>query len=106
MKEVFEIFLQLLDAFSSGKRKRAQAREVREKHMVSFYNKIHEVVGLLAELVNVQILTDTTVLHLSTLGVSPFFVENVSELQLAALKLVTGVSGVHSRKFGILCHVI
>jgi len=59
--------------------------------MISFYHKIHEVVGLLAELVGVQVLTDTTVLHLSTLGVSPFFVENVSELQLAALKLVTGV---------------
>lgn len=60
--------------------------------MVSFYNKIHEVVSLLAELLEVQVLTDTTVLHLSTLGVSPFFVENVSELQLSALKLVTAVS--------------
>ena len=59
--------------------------------MLSFYNKIHEVVGLLAELLNVQVLTDTTVLHLSTLGVAPFFVEHVSELQLSALKLVTGV---------------
>jgi cohesin loading factor subunit SCC2 len=59
--------------------------------MISLYTKIHEVVGLLAELLNVQVLTDTTVLHLSTLGVSPFFVENVSELQLSALKLVTGI---------------
>jgi len=59
--------------------------------MISLYTKIHEVVSLLAELLNVQVLTDTTVLHLSTLGVSPFFVENVSELQLSALKLVTGI---------------
>lgn len=79
------------DGFSSSKKKRAHAREVREKNMISFYHKIQELVGLLAELLNVQVLTDTTVLHLSTLGVSPFFVENVSELQLSALKLVTAV---------------
>jgi len=30
--------------------------------------------------------------QLSTLAVSPFFVENISELQLSALKLVTSVS--------------
>jgi cohesin loading factor subunit SCC2 len=65
--------------------------------MLSFYTKMHEVVGLLAELLNVQVLTDTTVLHLSTMGVSPFFVENVSELQLSALKLVTGVSVLYLR---------
>lgn len=81
----------ILDSGSSNKKKRAHAREVREKAMLNFYTKMHEVVGLLAELLNVQVLTDTTVLHLSTLGVSPFFVENVSELQLSALKLVTGV---------------
>jgi len=78
--------------FSSSKKKRAHAKEVKEKSMISFYTKIHEVVGLLAELLGVQVLTDTTVLHLSTLGVAPFFVENVSELQLTSLRLVTAVS--------------
>lgn len=82
----------ITDLGSSNKKKRAHAREVRGKAMLTFYTKMHEVVGLLAELLNVQVLTDTTVLHLSTLGVSPFFVENVSELQLSSLKLVTGVS--------------
>lgn len=41
-----------------------------------------ELVSLFAELVRIQLLTDTTVLHISTLGVAPFFVENVAELQL------------------------
>lgn len=46
----------------------------------------------MADLLAIQTLTDTTVLQLSTLGVAPFFVENVSELQLSALRLVTKVS--------------
>ncbi|XP_026758153.1 nipped-B protein [Galleria mellonella] len=55
------------------------------------YTQVHECVTLLAELLAAHHLTDTTVLHASTVGVSPFFVENVSELQLAALKLVTTI---------------
>lgn len=64
-------------------------RAVRE-----LYTHAHECVTLLAELLATHHLTDTTVLHASTVGVSPFFVENVSELQLAALKLVTTVSSI------------
>ncbi|XP_041977480.1 nipped-B protein [Aricia agestis] len=55
------------------------------------YAHAHESVGLLAELFAAHQLTDTTVLHASTVGVSPFFVENISELQLSALKLVTTI---------------
>lgn len=50
-----------------------------------------EVVSLLAELLQIQTLTDTAVLHTSSMAVSPFFVEEISELQLSALKLVTTV---------------
>ncbi|XP_050313224.1 nipped-B-like protein isoform X2 [Anthonomus grandis grandis] len=57
----------------------------------SLYTKISELVNLLSELMNIQVLTDTSVLHASTMGISPFFVENVSELQLACLKLVTTI---------------
>ncbi|XP_033210701.1 nipped-B-like protein [Belonocnema kinseyi] len=74
---------------SSGRKKRGHAKEVREKSILQVYNKMTELVGLLSELFNIQILTDTSVLHASTLGVSPFFVESVSDLQLSALKLVT-----------------
>ncbi|GBP81715.1 Nipped-B protein [Eumeta japonica] len=55
------------------------------------YAHAHECVTLLSELLGAHQLTDTTVLHASTVGVSPFFVENVSELQLSALKLVTTI---------------
>lgn len=74
---------------ASGRKKRAHTKEVREKSILQVYNKMHALVGLLAELLSIQVLTDTSVLHASTLGVAPFFVESVSELQLSALKLVT-----------------
>ncbi|KZC07974.1 PREDICTED: nipped-B-like protein [Dufourea novaeangliae] len=74
---------------SSGRKKRGHMKEVRQKSILQVYNKMHELVGLLAELLNIQVLTDTSVLHASTLGVAPFFVESVSDLQLSALKLVT-----------------
>ncbi|CAL4060266.1 unnamed protein product, partial [Meganyctiphanes norvegica] len=61
------------------------------RNLLSLYNKIHEMVGMLADLLDIQTLTDTTVLQLSTMGVAPFFVENVAELQLSALRLVTKV---------------
>ncbi|XP_049783352.1 nipped-B-like protein [Schistocerca cancellata] len=75
----------------NARKKRAHAKEVREKSILTLYNKLNEIVGLLAELLNIQVLTDTAVLHASSLGVAPFFVENVSELQLSALKLVTTI---------------
>ncbi|KAF7267144.1 hypothetical protein GWI33_019635 [Rhynchophorus ferrugineus] len=61
------------------------------KGINNLYTKISELVNLLSELMNIQILTDTSVLHASSMGISPFFVENVSELQLACLKLVTTI---------------
>ena len=75
----------------SMKKKRTYAHTVRDKNILALYNKVTEMVSLFGELVRIQLLTDTTVLHISTLGVAPFFVENVAELQLAALKLVTNV---------------
>ncbi|XP_037089456.1 nipped-B-like protein B [Pollicipes pollicipes] len=75
----------------SAKKKRAHAKDVRDRSLLSLYNKLRELVSLTAELLNIQVLTDTTVLQVSTLGVAPFFVENISELQLSALKLVTTI---------------
>ena len=73
------------------KKRRSQVRDVRDRNILSLYTKLHQLVGLLADLLQIQTLTDTAVLQLSTLGVAPFFVENVSELQLSALRLVTKV---------------
>ena len=74
------------------KQKRAKSHGARDKTTVMLYNKLSEVVGTLAQLLDIQELTDTIILQASTLAVTPFFVENISELQLNALKLVTSVS--------------
>ncbi|GJQ68548.1 putative sister chromatid cohesion C-terminus, partial [Trypoxylus dichotomus] len=71
--------------------RRKKTAHVLEKSVTTLYNKVAEMINLLAELLNIQILTDTSVLHASSMGVSPFFAENVSELQLACLKLVTTI---------------
>lgn len=85
--------ISFLDGFpGSARKKRSQGHQVREKSILTLYTKLHGLVGLLAELLNIQVLTDTAVLHASSMAVSPFFVEEVSELQLSALKLVTTVS--------------
>ncbi|KAL5016360.1 hypothetical protein ScPMuIL_005949 [Solemya velum] len=76
---------------SSYKLKRARAGQVKHKSTINLYNKLSDVVENLAELVEIQELTDTVILQVSTLGVSTFFVENISELQLNAMKLVTTV---------------
>ncbi|KAH7968220.1 hypothetical protein HPB52_007033 [Rhipicephalus sanguineus] len=76
----------------NARQKRAHAsQKVKDRALVQLYNKLHELVGLLAELLGLQTLTDTLILQVSTLGVGPFFVEGVSELQLHALRLVTTI---------------
>ncbi len=76
---------------SNMKMKRAKAHGAKNKSILALYNKLTDLVGNLAELVDIQELTDTIILQMSTLAVAPFFVENISELQLNALKLVTRV---------------
>ncbi|KAJ8040860.1 Nipped-B-like protein [Holothuria leucospilota] len=73
------------------KLKRARAGATKEKEILSLYNKLCTLVSNLSELMSVQVLTDSTVLLISSLGTAPFFVENVSELQLNALKLISTV---------------
>lgn len=76
----------------NARQKRAHApQKVRERALLQLYNKLHEMVGLLAELLGLQTLTDTLILQVSTLGVGPFFVEGINELQLHALRLVTTI---------------
>ncbi|XP_025080871.1 nipped-B-like protein B isoform X1 [Pomacea canaliculata] len=75
----------------SLKAKRARASSVKHKSTITLYNKMCELVSGLAELLVIQEMTDTIILQVSSLGVSAFFVENISELQLSAMKLVTTV---------------
>nr|XP_040566817.1 nipped-B-like protein [Lepeophtheirus salmonis] len=72
----------------SMKRIRNSAHVVRDKNILGLYNKVLEMITMLADLVKIQLLTDTTVLHISTVAVAPFFVEGIPQLQLSALKLL------------------
>ncbi|GAB1597401.1 nipped-B-like protein A [Argonauta hians] len=73
------------------KSKRARTQSVKHKSTINLYNKLCELVKALSELLQIQELTDTVILQLSTLSVSPFFVENISEMQLNSMKLVTNI---------------
>ncbi|XP_042621270.1 nipped-B-like protein B isoform X2 [Cyprinus carpio] len=75
----------------SSKAKRAKCSTHKQRVTVMLYNKVCDIISNLSELLEIQLLTDTTILQISSLGITPFFVENVSELQLCAIKLVTAV---------------
>ncbi|XP_029915442.1 nipped-B-like protein A isoform X3 [Myripristis murdjan] len=75
----------------SSKAKRAKCTTHKQRVIVMLYNKVCDIVSNISELLEIQLLTDTTILQVSSMGITPFFVENVSELQLCAIKLVTAV---------------
>ena len=50
------------------KKKRNYAAAVRDKNIIGLYSKCRELTDLLGDLVKTTLLTDTTVLHLSTIG--------------------------------------
>ncbi|TNN05143.1 Nipped-B-like protein [Schistosoma japonicum] len=77
---------------NSIKSRRARERDAQKpKSIIHLYHKLVEIVSNLSKLVKMQRLTDSLILTLSSIGVSVFFVENVNELQLAALELVTAI---------------
>uniref|UniRef100_A0A8C7X5C1 Nipped-B protein n=1 Tax=Oryzias sinensis TaxID=183150 RepID=A0A8C7X5C1_9TELE len=75
----------------SSKSKKAKFSSHKQKVVVVLYNKVCDIISSISELLEIQLLTDTTILQVSNLGITPFFVENVSELQLCAITLVTAV---------------
>ncbi|XP_051518111.1 nipped-B-like protein A isoform X2 [Myxocyprinus asiaticus] len=75
----------------SSKAKRAKCSTAKQRVIIMLYNKVCDVVSNISELLEIQLMTDTTILQVSSMGITPFFVENVSELQLCAIKLVTAV---------------
>uniref|UniRef100_A0A3P9IZF3 Nipped-B protein n=1 Tax=Oryzias latipes TaxID=8090 RepID=A0A3P9IZF3_ORYLA len=75
----------------SSKSKKAKFSSHKQKVVVVLYNKVCDIISNISELLEIQLLTDTTILQVSNLGITPFFVENVSELQLCAITLVTAV---------------
>lgn len=120
----------------SSKAKRAKCSTHKQRVTIMLYNKVCDVIGNISELLDIQLMTDTTILQVryptaaspgvvlfigdritysiktqnlnfspqvSSLGITPFFVENVSELQLCAIKLVTAVS---MRLFSVVCGML
>ncbi|XP_041957003.1 nipped-B-like protein A isoform X1 [Alosa sapidissima] len=75
----------------TSRAKRARCSTSKQRVIIMLYNKVCDVVSSISELVDIQLLTDTTILQVSSMGITPFFVENISELQLCAIKLVTVV---------------
>ena len=64
-----KIFVFLLDGYhTSSKLKRARAGQVKHKTTITLYNKLSDMVGNLAELVEIQELTDTVILQVSVFG--------------------------------------
>uniref|UniRef100_A0A4W5LZC5 Nipped-B protein n=1 Tax=Hucho hucho TaxID=62062 RepID=A0A4W5LZC5_9TELE len=75
----------------SSRAKRAKSSTHKQRVIIMLYNKVCDIVSNISELLEIQLLTDTTILQVSSMGITPFFVESVSELQLCAIKLVTAV---------------
>ena len=130
LKRIYRVItLVHLGGLLSSKAKRAKCSTHKQRVIVMLYNKVCDIVSNMSELLEIQLLTDTTILQVKTksiysdrlqfclssqklqhkpyadschsflffyqvssMGITPFFVENVSELQLCAIKLVTAVS--------------
>ena len=82
-------------SYGNLKSKRSRSGHVKDKLVVQIYQKVILAVDLLANLVTQQDLGDTMLIKLTSIAVSPFFVENISELQLAALRLVVSMFAKH-----------
>lgn len=63
----------------------------RQKQMNYFYSRLREMLSLIGDLICQIDLTDTIVITLTSFSVMCFFVENINELQLEALKILTNL---------------
>ena len=61
------------------------------KHTNHIYNRMREMLGFTGQLLGQVDLTDTIIITLTSLSVMCFFVENINELQLEALKILTNI---------------
>lgn len=63
----------------------------RQKQMNYYYARLREMLSLIGDLICQIDLTDTIVITLTSFSVMCFFVENINELQLEALKILTNL---------------
>jgi cohesin loading factor subunit SCC2 len=61
------------------------------KRIHRFYNRIREILNLFGELIKMSDLTDTIVITVSTVCIQCFFIDNINDLQLESMRLLTNV---------------
>lgn len=67
------------------------------KHINHLYNRMREMLGFTSQLLTQVDLTDTIVITLTSLSVMCFFVENINDLQLETLKILTNIFSRYER---------
>ncbi|KAJ3605199.1 hypothetical protein NHX12_027249 [Muraenolepis orangiensis] len=75
----------------AGKRSKGTFRRWQEAAIAPVYDKLCDVFSNLSELMAIQLVTDTTVLEVTSMAMTPFFVENIAELQRRSITLMTAV---------------
>jgi cohesin loading factor subunit SCC2 len=80
---------QFTNSASSSSASKLSSSSSTSKNMHYFANKTREILSLLSDLVYQTDMTDTIVIIMSTMSVMCFFVENINDLQLECLKIIT-----------------
>ncbi|CAG9530698.1 unnamed protein product [Cercopithifilaria johnstoni] len=76
---------------NEDRKRKKSISNARSRIIKNIYTRVTELVGCFAELVRTQSLTDTAVLQLCTLASGPFFIDNVGELQMQSIKLLSAI---------------
>ncbi|KAM3720051.1 Nipped-B-like protein [Dirofilaria immitis] len=76
---------------NEDRKRKKSISNARSRIIKNIYTRVTELIGCFAELVRTQSLTDTAVLQLCTLASGPFFVDNVGELQMQSIKLLSAI---------------
>lgn len=74
-----------------GRRKKKAGTNNRSKMIDEIYTRIADLMDCFAQLVRIQLLSETSLHHLATLAISSFFVNNVGVLQLQAMSLASNI---------------
>jgi cohesin loading factor subunit SCC2 len=61
------------------------------KYIQHFYNRLREILNLIGDLIQIIDLTDTIIITLSSMCIMCFFVDNINEIQLEAMKILTNI---------------
>ena len=81
----------------SDKQKRAQNKITNHSSSVlRLFTRVSDLLSLIGELAGRVTLIDSMILKISTVSISPFFVENIQKIQLSAIKCATVIFSKYS----------